>query len=42
MWLCTLIADKTVVPSLDIMAEEVALAAIANGTNPRDVFVNNR
>jgi len=42
LWLCGLMADGTIDASLDAIAKEATLAAIANGADPRDVYVDNR
>jgi hypothetical protein len=42
IWLCGLMADGTIDASLDVIAEEATVTAIANGANPRNVYVDNR
>ena len=42
IWLCGLMADGTIDARLDAIAKEATLAAIANGADPRDVYVDNR
>jgi hypothetical protein len=41
-WLCGFMADGTIDASLDAIAKEATLAAIANGADPRNVYVDNR
>ena len=42
IWLCGLMADGTIDASLDVIAEEATVNAIANGADPRNVYVDNR
>ena len=42
IWLCGLMADGTIDASLDVIAEEATVTAIANGADPRNVYVDNR
>tara|TARA_B110000305_G_scaffold208495_1_gene240787 strand:+ start:257 stop:370 length:114 start_codon:yes stop_codon:yes gene_type:complete len=35
-------ADGTIDASLDVIAEEATVNAIANGADPRNVYVDNR
>ena len=41
-WLCGFMADGTIDASLDAIAKEATLAAIANGADPRDVYLDHR
>jgi len=42
IWLCGLMADGTIDARLDAIAKDATLTAIANGADPRDVYVDNR
>ena len=42
IWLCGLMADGTIDASLDVIAEEATVTAIANGADPRDVYLDHR
>jgi hypothetical protein len=42
IWLCGSVADGTIDASLDVIVEEATLAAIANGADPRNVYVDHR
>ena len=42
IWLCGLMADGTIDARLDAIAKHATLAAIANGADPRDVYLDHR
>jgi|TARA_B110001469_G_C9445584_1_gene225406 hypothetical protein len=42
IWLCGLMADGTIDARLDAIAKDATLAAIANGADPRDVYLDHR
>ena len=42
IWLCGFLADGIIDASLDVIAEEATVTAIANGADPRNVYVDNR
>lgn len=42
IWLCGLMADGTIDARLDAIAKDATLTAIADGADPRDVYVDNR
>jgi hypothetical protein len=42
IWLCGLMADGTIDARLDAIAKDAILAAIANGADPRDVYLDHR